>query len=99
MLFSLFQIHWEDLDRIEYILLKHLHLQPSELERLPFYRVEALIKNFKKDNEEEEKRRKKEEDEQKSKYNLGDHKKYMKDAKSGSLSKGGMPKMPKMPRH
>lgn len=46
----------------EFILLKVLRLQPSELDRLEFYRAEILMENLKNFNEEEEGRRKKEEE-------------------------------------
>jgi hypothetical protein len=46
----------------EFILLKVLRLQPSELDRLEFYRAEILMENLKTFNEEEEGRRKKEEE-------------------------------------
>jgi hypothetical protein len=46
----------------EFILLKVLKLQPSELDRLEFYRAEILMDNLKTFNEEEGARRKKEEE-------------------------------------
>lgn len=48
----------------EFILLKVLRLQPSELDRLEFYRAEILMENLKNFNEEEGERRKKEEESQ-----------------------------------
>lgn len=48
----------------EFILLKVLKLQPSELDRLEFYRAEILMENLKNFNEEEGERRKKEEESQ-----------------------------------
>ena len=49
---------------MEFLLLKILRLQPSELEVMEFYRAEFLIENLKKHTEEENKQRKKEEDDQ-----------------------------------
>lgn len=49
---------------MEFLLLKILRLQPSELDRMVFYRAEFLIENLKKHTEEENKQRKKSEDEQ-----------------------------------
>jgi hypothetical protein len=46
---------------IEYILLKTLRLQPSELDRLEFWRAELLLEIHKEKTEEENKRRKQEE--------------------------------------
>ena len=48
----------------EFILLKVLKLQPSELDRLEFYRAEILMENLKNFNEEEGERRRKEEESQ-----------------------------------
>ena len=50
---------------LEFLLLKIIRLQPSELDRMEFYRAEFLIDNLKKHSEEENKNRKKEEE----KYN------------------------------
>jgi len=52
---------------LEFLLLKILRLQPSELETMQFFRAEFLIENLKKHTEEENKQRKKEEDD----YNKG----------------------------
>ena len=49
---------------LEFLLLKILRLQPSELETMQFFRAEYLIENLKKHTEEENKQRKREEDEQ-----------------------------------
>jgi hypothetical protein len=47
---------------IEFALLKVLKLQPSELERMEYYRVEYLLENLKNYNEERKKEEKKQED-------------------------------------
>ena len=91
-LFSLFQIRWEDLDKIEYILLKHLGLQPSELERLPFFRVESLLANFKEDNEKENARKKEEDKQQKAQMDTNKVK-QQKTMKQPKMPKMKMPKM------
>jgi hypothetical protein len=70
----------------EFILLKVLKLQPSELDRLEFYRAEILMENLKNFNEEEEGRRKKEEESQ------GESASSLMSAASNS-----MPKMPSIP--
>jgi hypothetical protein len=49
---------------VEFILLKVLKLQPSELDKMEFYRAEILMENLKNFNDEEEGRRKKEEEKQ-----------------------------------
>lgn len=45
-----------NLSKMEFVLLKHLNLQPSEMDRMEFYRLEYLIENFREWNEEEKKR-------------------------------------------
>jgi hypothetical protein len=47
---------------VEFILLKVLKLQPSELDRMEFYRAEILMENLKEFNEEQEGKRKKDEE-------------------------------------
>lgn len=46
---------------VEYVLLKTLNLQPSELDRMEFWRAEVLLEIHKEKTEEENKRRKQEE--------------------------------------
>lgn len=46
--------------------MKQLRLQPSEIDRMEFYRLEYLIDNLKEYNDEEEKRHKEEERKQKA---------------------------------
>jgi hypothetical protein len=54
---------------VEFLLLKVLKLQPSELDKMEFYRAEILMENLKNFNEEQEGRRKK--DEEGQSYNAG----------------------------
>jgi hypothetical protein len=49
---------------VEFILLKILRLQPSELDCLEFYRAEFLMENLKEWNEREKEQRDKETDDQ-----------------------------------
>jgi hypothetical protein len=49
---------------VEYILLKTLRLQPSELDRMEFWRAEVLLEIHKQKVEEENKQRKKQEEQQ-----------------------------------
>ena len=46
---------------VEFLLLKILRLQPSELDKMEFYRVEYLMENLKEWNEKEKNHREKEE--------------------------------------
>ena len=47
------------MSRLEASLLKYTHLQPSEMDRLPFWRVEELVETLHQLAEEEEEARKK----------------------------------------
>jgi len=49
---------------IEYFLLKMLRLQPSELDRMEFWRAEILVEIHKEKTEDENKKRKKQDDTQ-----------------------------------
>ena len=85
---------------VEFVLLKHLKLQPDVLDKMEFYRVEFLMENFKNDSENEGKRNKEQEDEQKEKYNpnsmMKNQQNMMKQYTGGnnnlSSLAGGMPK-------
>jgi hypothetical protein len=82
---------------VEFILLKVLRLQPSELDKLEFYRAEILMENLKAWNEKESENRKKQEDtetEKAPKFNQGS---LMKDANKLMKGGGGNYAMPKMP--
>lgn len=53
------------LSKIEFILLKNLKLQPSEMDHMEFYRLEYLMDHYKEWTEEEKKRQEAEEKKQK----------------------------------
>ena len=80
---------------MEFILLKHLGLQPSEMDRMEFYRLEYLVDNFKEWNEEEKKRQEAEEGKQKGDFgSMSQMRKEfdgMRNSQMGSIS---APKMP-----
>jgi hypothetical protein len=87
---------------LEFVLLKVLKLQPSELDRMEYYRVEYLMENLEKYNEKENQHRKKEEEAQKSEYgdmspsgmmNMSNN--MMKNAQT-SMPSYNMPSMPNM---
>ena len=78
--------NWFD---VEFLLLKILRLQPSELDKMEFYRAEYLMEKQKEWSERENKQRQKEESEQKENMPRFD---------TNQLSKmGGGFKMPAMP--
>jgi hypothetical protein len=82
----------------EFILLKVLKLQPSELDKLEFYRAEILMENLKQFNEEEEGGRKKEQEQQEMPNTSSDAERMMRNAQK-SMSAIQTPSMPnfKMP--
>ena len=84
----------ENWSEVEFILLKVLDLQPSELDRLEFWRAELLMDNLKKFNEEENNRRKAEEDKQSSSVDASSQANSMMKSAQQSLPKMNMPSMP-----
>ena len=77
---------------VEFVLLKILRLQPSELDRMEFYRAEILMENLKSYQEKESDHRKRQEDDQHintPSFNQGS---LMKDA--GSILKGAQGSIP-----
>lgn len=82
---------------IEYAMLKHLKMQPSELWAKPFYEIEYLIDLFKKDKEAEEKERKKQEDAQANEsYKMPSVGSMFKEAQGSLGSFSSSIKMPKL---
>jgi hypothetical protein len=85
----------------EFILLKVLKLQPSELDKLEFYRAEILMENLKAFNEEEESGRKKEQEGYDTSSTSNDAERMMKNAQKSmpSMSAPTTPnfKMPNLP--
>jgi hypothetical protein len=59
--FSLFQISLQNYYDLRAALLKYSHLQPSEMDRLPFFELEELLDSLKDLAEKEEEERKKKE--------------------------------------
>lgn len=79
----------ENWSEVEFILLKVLDLQPSELDRMEFWRAETLMDNLKKFNEEENNRRKAEEDKQAPSVDAA--------SQANSMMKSAQNSLPKMP--
>ena len=67
-LFSLFQIHLENWFKIEFISIYKLHLSPLDLDKMEFYRIEYMLKNFEEALDEEEKQYKSKEKEYQKQY-------------------------------
>ena len=85
---------------VEFLLLKLLRLQPSELDAMEFYRAEFLLENIKEFNERENTNRKKEEEEQQKNMPSMDMSSMMRQQQSmfnNTSSNFRMPSMPSMP--
>jgi hypothetical protein len=80
---------------VEFILLKILRLQPSELDRLDFYRAEILMENLKNWQEKEQDHHKRQEDDQQKSMPSFNQSSLMRDA--GNLMKGAGSSMPSLP--
>jgi len=81
---------------VEFILLKVLKLQPSELDRMEFYRAEILMENLKEFNEEQEGKRKKDEEQYDQSGMMGQANSMMRGAQQ-SLPSFSMPSSTSMP--
>lgn len=78
---------------IEFVLLKQLSLQPSELEQMEFYRVQYLMENYRDYNKKENAKRKEQETKQRDKYGSMNPNKGLKNYMKGNPYKGGLGKM------
>lgn len=74
-------------------LAKHYHIQPSEVERMPFWEYEVLLDAIKQDIKEENERNEKEN----GKYNNMSPNKMMSQAQKSMPKMPSMPSMPKIP--
>lgn len=81
---------------VEFILLKVLRLQPSELDRMEFYRAEILMENLKQFNEDEQGRHKKEEEQQNSSGITNQANAMMRNAQK-NMPSFNMPSSPALP--
>jgi len=54
-LFSLFQCRLTNWFKIEFILAYKLHLSPLDLDKMEFYRIEYMLKNYEESLDEEQK--------------------------------------------
>lgn len=86
----------ENWSEVEFLLLKILRLQISELDRLEFWRAEVLMDNLKNWGEKENENRKQQDKEQSSSYSMGDAQRsasdMMRNANANIPSMGSMPK-------
>ena len=90
-LYSQFQINIENLVQNKVSLVRNFHIQPSEIERMPYWEYEYFLKYANQMIEEEQK----EQEEQQEGYNMDSIKRN-----ANSIMKGqskNMPKMPSMP--
>lgn len=77
---------------IEFVLLKHLNLNPLVVDQLEFYRVEYLMENFKDYNERKNKKREEEEKSQKQNFNQSSIIKSSQNSFKNYLSQNKLPK-------
>ena len=87
----MFQISLQNYYDLRAALLKYSHLQPSEMDKLPFFELEELLDSLKALNEKEEEERKKQDKNEKSgmpNFNLNSMARQMKPTGSS------MPSMP-----
>jgi len=100
-LFRIFQISLENYFKIKFQLEKHLRLQPSEIEALPYYELEYTIENL---IEDLKKRNKENDEQQNDTLNNSAHSDSMRSINSPkipnmgkipSIPRGGVFKMPK----
>ena len=90
--FSLFQISLQSYYDLRAALLKYSHLQPSEMDRLPFFELEELLDSLKELTEKEEEERKKKEGKDRSSMPNFNINSAMSRLNAGS----SMPSMPNM---
>lgn len=84
-----------NLIKIEYIFVKQLKMQPSELWSKPFYEIEYLLEIYEEDMKEQEKRNKEEEAKQKKDFgSYGDIGKQMSSFKNDFNNMQSSFKMP-----
>ena len=86
--FSLFQISLQSFYDLRAALLKYSHLQPSEMDRMPFFELEELLDSLKDLADKEEEERKKKEGKSSGDFNMNSMSRQM---------KSNMPSMPTMP--
>ena len=94
--FKIFQVDLDNYFKNEFILLKELHLQPSEIDSMEYYRFQLLISNYEEYLEKERKEREKEEAQGREQFNLDKTIKDQKGMMNQQMPKMNMPNF-KMP--
>ena len=87
-LYSQFQINIENLVQNKVSLVKNFHIQPSEIDRMPYWEYEYFMKYANQMIEEENKQQ----EEQNEEYDMNSLKRN-----ANSMMKGANSQMPKMP--
>ena len=90
-LYSQFQINIENLVQNKVSLVRNFHIQPSEIDRMPYWEYEYFIKYANQMIEEENKRQ----EEENEGYDMDSIKRNANSMMKGTTSK--MPKMPSIP--
>ena len=97
LLYGMFQVDWEELGRLEYIMVKDVGLSLSDLDKMEYYRFQYFIENHKQRLEDEEKRQKDQENGDSSKFNMEQSMKSQQQGMAKQMGNYSMPKMPSMP--
>lgn len=84
--------------KIEYALVKQLHMQPSEIWAKPFYEIEYLLDLLQEDNEEQRRQQEKESEGSGKTPGMGDMKSMMRDSTNSMKNIASGFKMPSMPK-
>ena len=92
-IYSMYLVDIRNLVRNKLNICKEYHVQPSEIDRMPFYEYEYMLEEIRKDMKEQEKQQKEQEKQQEAyKSSLPNYNKMM-SGMSGSLPKFSMPKL------
>ena len=92
-IYSLFKVNIENLVANKAVICKHFYMQPSEIDRMPYWEYEMTHKECEKMAEEE----KKQQEEQSAGYQQPDYQRNA-NAMMKNLPKPAMPSMPRMPK-
>ena len=91
---DLFQVNLENFFKAKFALHYHLHMQPSEIENLPYYEFEYILKNLSNFLEEKNKQEKEAYDKQSANTpNMSKYSKQFSKMRPPSIPKISMPRM------
>ena len=92
-IYSIYLVDIRNLVKSKLNICKEYHIQPSEIDRMPYYEYEYMIEDINKDIKEQEKRQKEQEKQQESyKASMPNYGRIM-SGMQGSMPKISMPKL------